>query len=84
MVSSFKDTFRLISFLLTFSTLGFSADTILNYFFLNFSQKTGFGENLHEQCQILFSGKNKKKNITYLSSAELAQRVVKVNLQVVH
>ena len=30
-------------------------------------------------CQILFSGKN-KKNITNLSSAELAHRVVMVNL----
>ena len=30
------------------------------------------------KCQILFSGKN-KKNITNLSSTELAQRVVKVN-----
>ena len=31
------------------------------------------------KCQILFSGKN-QKNITNLSSAELAQRVVKVLL----
>ena len=31
------------------------------------------------KCQILFSGKNKKNNII-LSSAENAQRVVKVNL----
>ena len=31
------------------------------------------------KCQILFSGKN-KKNIINLSSAENAQRVVKVNL----
>ena len=30
------------------------------------------------KCQILFSGKN-KKNIINLSSAENAQRVVKVN-----
>ena len=30
------------------------------------------------ECQILFSGKN-KKNIMNLSSAELSQRVVKVN-----
>ena len=30
------------------------------------------------KCQILFSGKN-KKNVTNLSSADLAQRVVKVN-----
>ena len=30
------------------------------------------------KCQILFSGKNKKNNIN-LSSAENAQRVVKVN-----
>ena len=32
------------------------------------------------KCQILFSGKNKKKNMTNLSSAELAQRVVKVKV----
>ena len=32
------------------------------------------------KCQILFSGKN-KKNIINLSSAENAQRVVKVNEQ---
>ena len=32
------------------------------------------------KCQILFSGKN-KKNIINLSSAENAQRVVKVKLQ---
>ena len=31
------------------------------------------------KCQILFSGKN-KKNIAKLSSAELAQRVVKVKV----
>ena len=31
------------------------------------------------KCQILFSGKN-KGNITKLSSAELAQRVLKVNI----
>ena len=31
------------------------------------------------KCQILFSGKN-KKNILNLSSAELAQRVVKVKV----
>ena len=30
------------------------------------------------KCQILFSGQN-KKNITNLSSAELAQKVVKIN-----
>ena len=33
------------------------------------------------KCQILFSGKNKKNNII-LSSAENAQRVVKVNVNV--
>ena len=31
------------------------------------------------ECQILFSGKN-KKNIIHLSSGEYAQRVVKVNV----
>ena len=52
--------------------------------FSYFSQKTGFGisckvsplETLCMICQIMFSEKN-KKNIN-LSSAELAQRVVKV------
>ena len=34
------------------------------------------------KCQILFSGKN-KKNIINLSSAENAQRVVKVNEQTI-
>ena len=37
-------------------------------------------ETICMKCQILFSGKN-KKNITNLSSAEFAQRVVKVNDQ---
>ena len=35
------------------------------------------------KCQILFSGKN-KKNIINLSSAENAQRVVKVNVRKGH
>ena len=35
------------------------------------------------KCQILFSGKNKKNNII-LSSAENAQRVVKVNNIIVY
>ena len=35
-------------------------------------------ETICMKCQILFSGKN-KKNIINLSSAENAQRVVKVN-----
>ena len=48
--------------------------------FSYFSQKTGFdiGDNLNE-CQNLFSGKKKQENTTNLSSAELAQGVVKVN-----
>ena len=36
------------------------------------------GDNLHEISKPIFSKKN-KKNIVKLSSAELAQRVVKVN-----
>ena len=36
-----------------------------------------FMETIYMKCQILFSGKN-KKNIANLSSAEFAQRVVKV------
>ena len=55
-------------------------------FFFNFSQKTGYDiscklspeETICMKCQSLFSGKN-KKNIINLSSAENAQRVVKVN-----
>ena len=53
-------------------------------FFLFFSQKTGFDIScklLHccMKCQILFSGKN-KKYIINSSSAENAQRVVKVKI----
>ena len=55
-------------------------------FFSDFSQKTGFDipcklsplETICMECQILFSGKN-KKNIINVSFAELAQKVVKVN-----
>ena len=64
----------------------FSADHILKCFY--FFQKTGFdisannivshGNNLHELSNPV-SWKN-KKNIVNLSSAELAQRVVKVNI----
>ena len=62
----------------------FSADDILKYF-SDFSQKKCFDisfklsplETICMECQILFSGKN-KKNINLLS-AELALRVVKVN-----
>ena len=61
-----------------------SADDNLKYFSY-FSQETGFDiscklslmETICIKCQILFSGKN-KKNFINLSSAELAQRVVKV------
>ena len=57
-------------------------------FFFLILQKTGFDIScklspmkiICMQCQILFSGKN-KKNIINLSSAELAQRVVKVKKQ---
>ena len=31
------------------------------------------------KCQILLSGKNKKKKITSVSSAELAKTMVKIN-----
>ena len=37
-------------------------------------------EIIYIKCLILFSGKN-KKNITNLLSVELAQRLVKVNMQ---
>ena len=49
------------------------------FFFI--SSKTGFDISVETIClkrQILFSGKN-KKNLVNLLSAELAQRVVKVN-----
>ena len=68
-------------------TLGkISADHIFKYFFSYFSQETGFGNSCKlspmekncMKCQILFYEKS-KKNIIGLSSAELAQRVVKVN-----
>ena len=60
-----------------------SADDILEYFSY-FSKKTGLDiscklspvETICMICQILFSG-NKHENITNLSSAELAQSVVK-------
>ena len=60
----------------------FSADDNVKYFSY-FSQKTGFdiscklSETICMKYQTLFSGK-KKKNITNLSSAELAKRVVKI------
>ena len=50
------------------------------YFF--FLQETGFDISCklhpHEgmKCQIIFSGKNKKKTSSVLSSTELAQRMV--------
>ena len=44
----------------------------------NISCKLSPKETICMKCQILFSGKNKKNNII-LSSAENAQRVVKVN-----
>ena len=71
---------------LTLSTLGkiFSRQHF-EIFFSYFFQKTGFDiscklspeETICMKCQILFTGKN-KKNIINLSSAENAQRVVKV------
>ena len=65
--------------LLTLSTLG---KIFSSRFFSYFAQKTGFGISgqfppICMKCQILFSGKN-KNNSASLSSAELAQRVVKV------
>ena len=35
------------------------------------------------KCQLLFFRKNRKKNITKLSSAAFAQRVVKVKVNVI-
>ena len=61
-----------------------SADGILKYFSY-FSLKTGFDilcklslmETICMKCQNLFSEQN-KKNVNNLSSAELAQRVIKM------
>ena len=63
-----------------------SADNILKYFSY-FYQKTGFDiscklspvETICMKCQSLFSEKD-KKNVINLSSAESAQRVVKVKM----
>ena len=41
-------------------------------------QNDSIGDNVHEMSNPV-SRKNKKKNVTNLSSAELAKRVVKVN-----
>ena len=69
-----------------FSTLGkFFSKQHIEIFFV-FSQKTGLDivcklsplETTCMKCQILFSG----KNITNLASAEFAQRVVMVNIDV--
>ena len=72
---------------LTLSTLGivFSRQHIGIVFFFLFFLRIGFDiscklspfETVCMKCQILFCGKN-KKNITNLSSAESAQRVVHV------
>ena len=67
-----------VTFMLSTLVKLFSTQHILKHF----SQKTGFDiscklsplETISMKRQILFSG----KNITYLSSAELAQRVVMV------
>ena len=60
----------------------------MEYFvcFFYFCQKIGFGmscklsawETIYMKCQALFSGENEKNTISR-SSAELAQRMVKVN-----
>ena len=58
-------------------------------FHANWRQFTGFDfsckllETICMKIQILFSGKN-KKNITYLMSAELAQKMVTVNENPLH
>ena len=66
------------------STLGkkFQQTTFLNIFLI-FPRKEGLMQvspmkTICMKCQILFSGKNKKKGKT-LSSAEIAKRMVKVN-----
>ena len=55
----------------------FLADDILKYFSYFSQDWHSIADNLHEMS-IMFSGKN-KKDITNLLSAELAQKVVKVN-----
>ena len=69
---------------LTLSTLGKIFSRWHIDFFYYFSKKTGFDissklssvATICLKCEVLLSGKN-KKYITNLSSAELAQRVVK-------
>ena len=65
---------------LTPSTFGVKfSDDILKYFSgFDISGKLSPTEKICQKCQILFPLTN-KKNITNLSSAELAKRVVKVN-----
>ena len=43
-------------------------------------QIVSLGDNLHEMSELIFCEIKKKKNIANLSSTELAQRVVKVNI----
>ena len=76
---------------LTLSTLGkIFSWRHFEIYFSNFSQQTGFDiscklspkETICIKCQILFSGKN-KKNFINSSSAENAQRGVKVKKQII-
>ena len=80
-----SSSFHSLTWNLCFSTLGKIFSRWYFSYFSYFSQKTGFDilcklspiKTICMKCQILFSGEN-KKTIINLSSAELAQRMVKV------
>ena len=48
-------------------------------FFLYFSENRFLIETICMKCQILFKGQN-KTNVTNLSTAELAERVVRIKI----
>ena len=47
-------------------------------------QIVSIGDNLHEMSNPVFLEKKNKTNITDLSSAELAKRLVKVKPRIIH
>ena len=74
--------------LLALNTLGKNFNRRHFKIFFLFFQKIGFHtsckfsplETICMKCQSLFSGENNKKNNISLSSAEFAQREIKVNI----
>ena len=62
-----------------------SADNIFLIFFPENRFLTFHANNFHEMskliCQSLFSGKKNQKNIISLSTAEIAQTVIKIEIQ---